>query len=212
MYTNIITTTVQPEPYDVDSPLTSAPPSDNGIPYVLYSNGSTSSFEYMDPLTTASHMPEGHFVDYTSTLQQPLDAWHCSSFSSTDSGVYPPEPPATEGFEVKIQNDYKDLFNCVERVTVNNSGQGNSLLRRREKNRVSQRAFRARKEKYTRDLEKQYRDLREKYERLMQIIVPLSNTKLYGEVNIQELLLDDENFLDNNSSQGDSPCDSTKSV
>ncbi|KAH8805810.1 hypothetical protein F5884DRAFT_755366 [Xylogone sp. PMI_703] len=209
---NLITP-VHPDSYEVDSPLTTAPPSDNGIPYVLYSNGSTSSFEYIDPLTTASHMPEGHFVDYTSPFPQQLDAtWHGSSFSSADSGVYTPEPAAPEGFEVKIQHDYKELFNCVERVTVNNSGQGNSLLRRREKNRVSQRAFRARKEKYTRDLEKQYRDLREKYDRLMQIIVPLSNTKLYGEINLQELLLEEENFPDNASSQGSSPCESSKSA
>lgn len=88
--------------------------------------------------------------------------------------------------------------------------EANTLQRRREKNRVSQRAFRARKEKYTRDLEKQYRDLREKYDRLMQIVVPLSNSKLYGELNIQDLLLEDENFLGGGSSEGGSP-DSNKS-
>lgn len=147
---NLITT-VQPEPYEVGSPLTSAPSSDNGMPYVLYSNGSTSSFEYMDPLAPPHHMPENHqFVvsipvgtdiqkafdaDYDqdyAAMPQPMDNWHCSSFSSvssTDSTVYPPEPAvAPEGFEHKIQNDYKELFNCVERVTINNSGQGNSLL------------------------------------------------------------------------------------
>jgi hypothetical protein len=45
-----------------------------------------------------------------------------------------------------------------------------SQQRRRERNRASQRAFRARKEKYIRDFEDRYVELRQRYDGLLQLL------------------------------------------
>jgi len=57
-------------------------------------------------------------------------------------------------------------FNFVD----NKSREERKLARRRERNRTSQRAFRARKEKYTQDLERHYIELRQRYETLVVLL------------------------------------------
>jgi len=63
--------------------------------------------------------------------------------------------------------------------------------RRREQNRAAQRAFRARKEKYTRDLENDYGNLVGRYNELVQLLRDV-NVNQSGTVSPQELSNDQQ--------------------
>lgn len=80
------------------------------------------------------------------------------SFHSTGTS------PGTESGE-----NAESLFNFNGQAD-DKLGEERKLARRRERNRTSQRAFRARKEKYTHDLERHYIDLRHRYETLVVLV------------------------------------------
>jgi hypothetical protein len=65
----------------------------------------------------------------------------------------------------------RKLAVCIlPRLPYQRIGANFPFHRRRERNRTSQRAFRARKEKYTQDLERHYIDLRQRYETLVVLL------------------------------------------
>jgi len=87
--------------------------------------------------------------------------------SDMDSGMSRGVYASSIGTSTDSTVDTPDTtFNFVD----NKSREERKLARRRERNRTSQRAFRARKEKYTQDLERHYIELRQRYETLVVLL------------------------------------------